>query len=311
RFNGVTPEPTAKPIPAGVFQLGTTAALAPTAEPAGDSVLYYAADNGHISSLDPADQTSTLVSATNLPHLIDAVWSGDTRQVIEVSAGKTGDVYKYYNFDTKELVSLGSNIMSAAFSPDGSRIVLAQDNGDETDIKIAQPDGSGEAIILKTKFSRVSLVWPSENTISLLADTTDGQTLYQIDAQGNITDLMETQSPANISWSPLGNQVLYSVASAGNPELEIYSLADKKSRELNFQANADQCAWSHDGLTVICAGEQNHAGTIVSINTADGSVKSLFSQLILTPSKVLLTKNENFLVLENPNDSTLYAFKLR
>ena len=311
RFNGVTPSPTAAPIPDGVFQLETQAALSPAANPSNDSILYYQSDSGHVSSVDPTTRILTEISATDLPHLVDVIWSHDTRQVVTVYATKAGTTYKYYTYDTREQATLGSDIAAAAFSPDGSKLALAKIDGNGIDITVGQPGGTGQETILKTEFAHVSLTWPAEHSLSLIASTQNGQTLYQVSDQGDVTDLIDTTSALEASWSPDASQIIYSTASASGATLSLYTLADHSQQTLDLQASANQCAWTHDSASLVCAGTRDHGGVIARLDAATGIVSDLFSDLIVTPGKVLLTHNEDYAILTDQTDSSLYAFHLR
>lgn len=310
RFSGL-PGPTITPLPDGLLQLTTDATLAAANDAESDSVLYYHRSNGFVTKAGLTDHSLETISDTALPRLTDVIWSPDRTQVLSVYFSKNGDVYKYFNYTTRQTITLGGTIAAAAFSPDSSRIAVARVLGDETDIVLSQPDGTIPKTILKTHLSNISLAWPSEHVLSILVrhDDGSGDDLYTVTDTGELNKVLEGQQNLKIAWSPDGARLLYSVTANGQTTLSLHSDGSDDG-SVPIMTTADLCSWRMDGRSFVCFTDDGETSSIREATVADNSVKTLASKLIASPETVFLSHLEDFLVLVDRTDHSLWAIKL-
>ncbi len=312
RFSSVTDSSTPTPLPPGLLQATTDAALASANAPDSDAVLYYHPDNGHVSKLDLETRLNTVISSAQLTGLTDVIWSPDKNRVITVSRSAKGPVYKYFDYTTHENGLLGANIKDAVFSPDSQRVALVRSLGDESDIEIADFDGKNSQTISKTHLANIHLSWPSDHLLSFIADDagTGTQSLYTLTESGDLGALVDGQNNISARWSPDGSKFLYSDQENGSVVLRLFDIASQQAQDVPFQTTATNCAWLLDQRSAICAVEAQGETSIDQITFADLSTKTLFSNLIISPQEVFLSHLEDFLILTSAGDQSLWELKL-
>lgn len=312
RFNGVPDTATPTPLPPGLLQAVPQAVLAPANAFEDDSVLYYQADNGYVSSLDLETRSVTLVSTTAPSRLARVIWSPNKNRVITVSQTNTGFKYSYFDYVTREHGDLGPDIQDVVFSPDSDKIALVRAPGGESAIQIADFDGKNIRTLLKTRLLDIHVSWPSPETLSFTAlDTlSNTKSLYVLGTSGDLSRLIEGEDGLTVRWSPDGSRFLYSTQGSGATTTHMFTVASKRSQKLPINAASHQCAWKTDQQAIVCAIQTGGETSIIRISTIDNSTSVLFSHLIITPREVFLSNQENFLIMTSAADSSLWAVKL-
>lgn len=312
RFSDVGGNSTPTPLPPGLLQATTDVALAPTNAPDSNAVLYYHPNSGQVSKLDLETRTNTLISTAQLTGLTSVIWSPNKNRVITISRSSTGPVYKYFDYTTHQNGLLGTDIKDVAFSPDSQRIALVQSAGGDSAIEITNFADKNSQTILKTRLSNIHLSWPSNNYLSFIANDTDtgSQSLYTVSENGDLTQLVGGEDNLVVKWSPDGSKFLYSDTENGSTVLRVFDVASQQSQDLPFQTSATNCAWPLDQRSVTCAVETQGETSITQITLTGLAVKTLFSNLIISPKEVFLSHLEDFLVIISAGDQSIWELKL-
>lgn len=312
RFSNIDDGSTPTPLPPGLFQITTDEALAPTNAPDSDAVLYYHSLNGFVSKAELETRTSTPVSTTELKGLSNVIWSPDKNRVITVSRSSTGPTYKYFDYTNRQNGLLGTNIKDAIFSPDSRRIAVVRSTGGDSNIEVSDFEGKNSQIILRTRLSNIKLSWPNENYISFVAGDTDSntQSLYTVSLNGNLRKLAGEGDGLTARWSPDGTKLLYSVQENKEVVLRVFDVVSNQSQKLPIQTSANTCAWSLNQSSVICAVETAGQTSINKINLTNITSEILFSNLIISPKEVFMSHLEDFLIIINTGDQSIWAVKL-
>lgn len=311
RFDGLA-SPTPTPIPDGLLQLTNDRALNPVNDSESDSVLYYHANDGTVSKVGLGDRQKTQISSTVLPRLTRVVWSPDRKKVITVYATRSGQQFKYFNYQTRQTVVLDPAIVDAVFSPDSQSVAFVKVTADETDIVVARPDGSTPQTILKSHLERFTLTWPSDRLFGMQVPNPNGTgaDFYVLTDTGDLTKALEAQPALQVRWAPDGQHFLYSTTSNNTNILALYTLADGTSRPLSISAAAGLCDWFMDGRSFVCLTDDGESSTLREISTADLSVKTLAANLITSPDSAFISQLEDYFVLVDRNDKSLWAVRL-
>ena len=293
------------PIPDGLFQISTDAALSPAADADG-SIVYYHAENGFVSRVEIESRRNILVSQTALPGLRNIIWSPDRQKVVTVFSGPQGLVFQYFDYRSYAHGDL-PNVTDAAFSPDNNRLALVQQTGNGSNIVLAGTDGSNPVTILKTRLSHASVVWQSEKTLSLITrDDTGVFNMYLLSDGGALTKVIDGETRLKAAWSPDGSKLLYSTAESGLTILD--PMAGSRTQQ-NLAAEADLCAWRPGNQRIICAVDDRGTTRIEEFEPGQAS-RSVASELIISPEKIFLSSDEKFLVLLSQSDHSLYGLRM-
>ncbi|MBP9822212.1 MAG: hypothetical protein KBC81_02070 [Candidatus Pacebacteria bacterium] len=312
RFSDMDTNSTPTPLPPGLLQASTDTALAPTNAHDSNSVIYYHTVNGHVSKIDLETRNSTLISTTQLNNLSRVIWSSDKNRVVTVSRNSSSPAYKYFDYTSKANGSLGINIKDAVFSPDSQNIAIVRSAGGDSTIEIIGFGASYPKTILKTRLNNISLFWPSSSTLAFSAndDGADTQSLYLLNENGELTQLIDGERALSIVWSSDGSRFIYSGRDGDTTTLKLFDITSQKSSILPVASTAQNCAWTMDQKSILCAIEFQGETSATKINLSNNSTQTLFSNLIITPKQVFLSNLEDFLVIISAADQSIWELKL-
>ncbi|OGN06435.1 MAG: hypothetical protein A2669_01570 [Candidatus Yanofskybacteria bacterium RIFCSPHIGHO2_01_FULL_48_25b] len=312
RFDGIAGGATPTPLPAGLLKAADESALGLTSALGENAVLFYHADSGYVSKLDLETRAGTLISKTSLPGLTDILWSPDKNRVITVTQKRTGPAYTFFDYHTREFGDLGRNIGSAVFSPDSRRIALFRTKDSGSEIQISDFNGRNSRTLLKTRLENVRLFWPRENMLAFTASDYDqtSQSFYALSPEGELMELASGAENLSAQWSHDGSRVIFSQREGDRYVLGLYDTAAKKTLVLPLGARASDCAWSLDGTKIYCSIQTSGETSIVLISLLDNQTTVLFSGLAIVPEDIFLSHLENFLVMTNFADKSIWAVKL-
>lgn len=312
RFSGLTDNSTPTPLPPGLLQATTDAALAATNAPDSNAVLYYHPSNGYVSRLNLETRLNIVISSTQLAGLTNVIWSPDKNRVITTFRSSTGPVYKYFDYTNRKNGSLGANIKDAVFSPDSQRIALIRSAGGDSAIVITDFEGKNAQTILKTRLNNIRLSWPSDHMLSFVANDADtgAQSFYTVSEGGDLSQLISGVDNLSVRWSPDGTKFLYSGRENGGVMLRVFDVASGQSQVLPAQTSANTCAWLLDQRSTICADEIQGETSINQITFAGMTMKILFSNLIISPQNVFMSHLEDFLIMISAGDQSVWELKL-
>jgi len=151
------------------------------------------------------------------------------------SAGSVGDEFALYSISAdgvqfEFVLDNELTVSEAVFSPDGQTVAyLKLDKTAETsDIYLLNLATQTETRLTEDEVSKSNIAWsPQGDLIAYVGEFNDEPNdIYTVTvADGEVTQLTETSTPdalnADYAWSPDGEQILFSSARDGNPEIYV------------------------------------------------------------------------------------------
>jgi Tol biopolymer transport system component len=284
----------------GAALLTTWSLLVPTARaayPGANGALYFS--TGRPRPLDiwwwsPTVGLKAMPAAVNSPRDDWAhYWSPDGTQMI-FQSNRDGDV-EIYRWDsaTATVTQLTRNKVEdsyASWSPpleDGKmRVVFQRRKGNNQDLWVMNPDGTGQKALFATKKDDRHAAWsPLGGEIAFVSSTDGDEDIYLLNVvlQNGVVSLagaptnLTSQSPGadySPDWSPTGTQLVFareagSPAPATNSNADIWRMnADGTGQTLliDHQLSDAQPDWSPDGTTIAFVSGSVTSGTTAEID---------------------------------------------
>lgn len=266
---GPPPLPTIpSPIASGglttITQLTEQRVDRPTLAPNGRDITYYNKDEGRFYRMGP-DGKPIPLSDKIFPNVETITWAPTTTAaILEFPDGAN----ILYDFDQEKQVTLPKHWEEFSFAPTGNEIAFKTDDVSPEDrwLAIANPDGSSATPIepLGSNGDKVTVNWsPNQQMIATFVESRSG-------TQQELVFLGKNQENFRLAaiegrqflgqWTPRGDKMLYSTASAANdfkPSLWIVDASPQSSgqnrRALELQTWADKCTIAGDNTSVYCA----------------------------------------------------------
>ena len=241
---------------------------------------------------------------------MNVIWSPDRTKVITEFSNSQGRSYQYFDYQTRAHSDLPSSVVSVAFSPDGQSLIMAQASGSETNVVISGTNGRINAqTVLKTRLKNISVSWPRTETMFFTTiDETSLTSLYALDEAGNLTKTLESLPDLRLTWSSDGLKVIYS--SSDSTFLSLLDTVRGQSQTLPIETTADLCQWSQDGLVITCAINERGETKVAQLSLGDSSPKIIASNIVISPEKIFLSADRQFLIILSREDRHLYAIRL-
>lgn len=215
----------------------------------------------------------------------------------------------YYNFDTKQQVTLPKHWEDFSFSPEGDRlaaksITIAPEN---RWLVSADPNGSNIKLIepLGDNADKVTVNWSPNKQVVALSTTgealgSDRQEVLLVGLnKENFKSLTVEGRGLVAQWSPQGQKLLYSVYSARDeykPELWIVNAEGDaigtNRRLLNVQTWADKCAMTDERFVYCGVPETLDVGAGFAPSLADSTPDKLFKIDTATGIKTEITLDD-------------------
>jgi TolB protein len=187
-------------------------------------------------------------------------WSPDGKSVAFTSF-KNGEGAHLYAVDiasrqTRPLILLGDFATGASWSPDGARLLFSASQNDNTDVYLAQFDGSGVRRITDARGIDVSASWsPDGKRIAFVSERAGTPQIYTMAADGSDVRRLTFQGNYNQepAWSPKGDLIAFS----GRDEHRVFDLytvavdGGKVTRLTQNQGTNEKPAWAPNGRYVI------------------------------------------------------------
>jgi Tol biopolymer transport system component len=162
----------------------------------------------------------------------------------------------------------GNNVQPA-WSPDGSRIAWATENG----IRIAQADGRGVVQLTDDRRDR-DPAWSPDGASIVFASNRDGDfEIYAVPVNGgDLTPLTDNDAQdTHPSWSA-GDTIAFSSDRAGTSDIWTMDSSGQNVRQLTADGGADDApAWSPDGSRIAFTSDRDGGTPFVYVMKADGS----------------------------------------
>ncbi|HYU65031.1 MAG TPA: hypothetical protein VEK36_02085 [Candidatus Paceibacterota bacterium] len=291
-------------------------AISPTNSNSKNKVLYYEKTIGRVFETAIDGRGEATISETKLPNFIQTLWSSDKQQVISQFRTPQGLQFRYYNYETKKSAAFAQNIRSIAFSPDSQEVVYFQTEGELGSIYLALPDGSDPKKILDTRIPEIKLEWPSAQEIIAQTNQNSTSDILIISPEGGITRVLTEQKGLRHSWSPSGNNLVFSSTDQGTTTLQFMNIQTKNQGTIALDTTADKCIWSTDERSIICAVPKS---TIASedffrFDIITGKQELLFASDSSNPpisvQEPFLSQGEGYLIFLNNIDNRLYSLKI-
>lgn len=323
KFSGTLSGNSAKTLGNGPVSLGKRPAVSLVQARDSNKVMYYERETGNVLSIRADGNDETLVSSAILKSFAKTIWSRSTAQVISVFSEKTGKRFTHYSYTSKKSTPLPAGTELATFSPDGTAYAYLQRVGDAGTIFITSP-GSTPKKILTMRATVKDIAWPQKDLLSLVVQDSQTQTnaLFTLTTDGKLERITDFWEDLEVVWSHQGTVALVSLKDFdGIQQLFRKELGGKEIGNIEAPARAHQCAWSIDGITVICGidkqvpmGDVNAVVTqdFYEINTETGDARAIFSSTTSKPfavEEITLSQLEDSFVFINAFDHKVYGIK--
>lgn len=167
------------------------------------------------------------------------------------------------------LAAPGSNVQPA-WSPDGSRIAWATENG----IRIAQADGRGVVQLTDDRRDR-DPAWSPDGASIVFASNRDGDfEIYELPAAGgDLRQLTDNDAEdTHPSWSAAAGAIAFASDRSGTSDIWTMDPSGGGVRQLTTGGGADDApAWSPDGSRLAFTSDRDGGTAFVYLMNADGS----------------------------------------
>ena len=320
-----------------IQKLSNRAVLGIGLNPAGDKVLYYDKETGQLFDISFDGRTWEKLSDILVSGISRVQWSLTRNRAILTT--KENRLY-VYDYAKNKLYPLSRYIHPAVFSPDGQKILYHfWDPQRQSDIAIANYDGSGWRELIPSEMVGLKLYWPREDTLAFLTPGGSfyGRTLYfaKLSSPSNLKELLNgDRFGLEVNWSPTGNKLLYSQylnqEDKDHHELYLRDFNTEKEDSLQLDVSARNCTWARDEESVYCAVPTQKLLDIIPrsyqkklslagesfwrINIASREIQEVYipkkGEQIYEPSELIVSDNNDFLFFVNKLDGKLYNLRL-
>jgi hypothetical protein len=224
-----------------------------------------------------------------------------------------------------------------AWSPDSKKIayLFTDSSGEQNNISIANPDGSGWKNIFKTRLDNLVIEWPTKEKISLRLPSSGlaQGILYALNSEtGDFYKVISDTYGLNAKWSPKGDKILFSSTSSKgkSPKLNLSDEKGTSFKDLNLSGIVDKCVWGKDDRTIFCALPQDvsqnatwpddyYKGLVIlsddfyKINLETNQKTKIIGstdEIGYDAQDLFLSPKEDYLFFINRRDGLLYSLKI-
>jgi len=281
-----------------------------------NKIVFYEKTTGKVFETMVDQLREQIVSDARLNGFLKTIWAPNTQEV--VSEFSSGNRFRYFNYQTKQVSLFPPGTQSVAFSPENTKVAYFRTEGDSGSLFLAQSDGSYASAILATRITNMILNWIAPNAIALEITQADPslKELWTITPEGALTRILETKNNMEIVWAPSGEQFIFSAKDEeGQNKLYKKSRVTLEEQELPIFTKASKCAWSKGETFVICAvSQESGSDRFVDIDIKTLTVTPLFSGGLNDPTlsvtEPFFAPGEHYLIFKNGLDNLLYSLEL-
>lgn len=306
-------------------------------------VRYMDRAKGNVYETDATSIKALRLSNTIIPQIYEAFWNKTGTNLIARFL-KDGNVIQTFSATvvskgggTGELSGefLTSDIQDLVLSPSGNQISYLINTTDGTSGILASFDGRKKIQIFDSPLTEWLLSWPTENTITVTSKAGSGITglMMFIDTGTGKRDVVLSNVKGLTTLTNADNsKVLFSVSSQKNLVTNLFDVSKKTSSLFRFTTLPEKCIWSRIKRNIVfCAvpetlpsadypdswyqGITSFRDEIWKIDTATGNSEFVMnlgdqSRTDFDAMNLNLNDKENFVLLTNKNDLTLWEIQL-
>jgi TolB protein len=193
-------------------------------------------------------------------------WSPDGKSIVFTSF-RDGGGARLYSVDVltqkqRPLIALGDFTTGGSYSPDGTRILFSASQNDNSDVYLAQQDGSAARRITDSRGIDISATWsPDGKRVAFVSERAGTPQIYTMAADG--TDVRRITFQGNYNqepaWNPKGDLIAFS----GRDEhrvFDLYTVAVPGGKVTRLTQNAgtnEKPAWAPNGRYLLFSSTRN------------------------------------------------------
>jgi TolB protein len=162
----------------------------------------------------------------------------------------------------------GENFLPS-WSPDGSRICFESTRDGNTELYVANKDGSNLHRLTNNPAIDEAPTWsPAGNQIAFVSDRTGTPQIYIVGADGLGLQRLTSESYADKpTWSPPPfNEIAYSARNGPGSDIKVISVATREVRQLTFGEGTNESpSWAPNGRHLAFASTRSGKWQIFTI----------------------------------------------
>lgn len=212
-------------------------------------------------------------------------WSRDGMRLLYTSYHKSGfpDIYKIdllAGVRTPVASYKGTNT-GGRFSPNGQQIAMVLSGTGNSELWVAEKDGSKRRRLTNNSSLEASPTWsPDGQRLVFTSDQAGRPQLYEIAVAGGSMRRLRTQVSrycAEPAWNPVhAEQIAFTAAVSGGFQLYLYNANQRTSKQLTRgPGDALESCWLNDGRHLIYTQRRGGRTKLMLLDTVSGKSASL------------------------------------
>lgn len=140
-----------------------------------DNLVFYEESNFTIYETDLDGRNKKELA--RIPDASGIIFNPNGKGLIAEVPGKGSPMTAYFDLENNRKTELSKNIRSTAFSPDGEKLAyyFYDDKTGQSNISVAEPNGSNFERIFLTRIKNLNLAWPENELIVFYPKSGGGQ----------------------------------------------------------------------------------------------------------------------------------------
>jgi len=178
---------------------------------------------------------------------------------------------------TSLVLARGDQTMGGVYSPDGSKIAFTVTENTNSEIWVANADGSGAKKITNSPAIDTSPTWsPDGSKIAFVSDRHGTPQIFVMNADGSNVERLTFAGNYNQSpvWSPRGDEIVFTARDERLAfDVFVIKVADKSIRRITQgQGNNEGATWAPNGRMLLFTSDRNGKKELF-VSSADGNVQ--------------------------------------
>ena len=315
-----------------IKQLSPTPTLWASISSSQNKIFWYD-ESGQLwsSGLDGSGAKAT--TQAPVQNFIKSAWSKDGSKNVMTLGTSQKDI-RFVSLFSESAIStfLPNNTKTAAFSPDGKRIIyqVIDDSKNQNTLFGSDPDGKKAATVAVLRLRDVVVGWPQASLISFVSKPSGlvGGSLWILNLKTLVFDkLIDNLNGLEVLWSPDGTKMLFSNTdqNAQNPRLSVMDL-NGNAKDLGVSTAVGKCAWASNNRDVYCAAghwpenavlpDDYHKNAFSIVDdigkiNVDSGKKDIIISSVVDAVNLVVSQNQDFLIFITKNTGRLYRLGLK